>query len=350
MSLYIDIHKRMGDFTLDVQLENRGQRLGILGASGCGKSMTLKCIAGIETPDWGRIVLNDRILFDSEQKINVSPQKRKTGYLFQNYALFPNMTVRENISIGIDKTKDRKVITDRMLSLLQIKEQEDKYPRQLSGGQQQRVALARIMAYEPEMLLLDEPFSALDSYLKEQLLQELLEVISNFKKDTLIVSHSRDELFRLSDNMAVIDGGQLITVGRTADIFKNPGNAKAARLTGCKNISKAYKISDYEICAVDWGIHLKTEEYVKEDIRYVGIRAHDICIGGEKTGDNCLGVHMAGFSEGPFEDDLIFKIANKTDSNSRIWCKVSKKYWKNTLAPGIPRNIILPKEHIMLLK
>ena len=180
MSLIIDIRKRFEKFKLNVSLEADNQVTGLLGASGCGKSMTLKCIAGIETPDEGRIVLGDRVLFDSERHINLSPQKRRVGYLFQNYALFPNMTVAQNIAVGVRDRSRLPETVSRLIRTFYLEGNEKKYPRQLSGGQQQRTALARILASEPRTILLDEPFSALDSHLKWQLEPEFKDVLDAF--------------------------------------------------------------------------------------------------------------------------------------------------------------------------
>ena len=169
MSLKVHIHSKLKGFELKVDFETNGKPMGILGASGCGKSMTLKCIAGIMTPDEGYIELRGKVLFDSKNKINLKPQDRKVGYLFQNYALFPNMTVAQNIAVGIRGSKSEKTeVVTKMLHNFHLQGLEKRYPSQLSGGQQQRVALARILAYEPDALLLDEPFSALDAYLKEE--------------------------------------------------------------------------------------------------------------------------------------------------------------------------------------
>ena len=167
--LKVDIQKKLKEFDLDVSFELKKGRLGILGPSGCGKSMTLKSIAGIVDPDEGIVSLKtneETTYFDSDKKINLKPQKRNVGYLFQNYALFPNMTVEENVAVGISKNDDEKEVS-QIIKRFRLEGLEKRYPRQLSGGQQQRVALARIMAYGPDVILLDEPFSAMDTYLKE---------------------------------------------------------------------------------------------------------------------------------------------------------------------------------------
>ena len=193
----ISAYKDWGSFTLDVKLHHRGGVLGILGASGCGKSKTLQCVAGIEKPDDGHISVGTRTLFDRKQGIDVPVAQRRVGYLFQHYALFPNMTVEENIRCGVRKvsTKDeaRKQVRS-MMERMRLTGLEKQKPAELSGGQQQRVALARILVNEPDILLLDEPFSALDSYLKEQVITELKALLAEFPKDVILVTHSRDEL------------------------------------------------------------------------------------------------------------------------------------------------------------
>ena len=209
MSLVVDIRKNYGKFQLDVSFETgSGHVTGLLGASGCGKSVTLRCIAGIETPDEGRIVLDGRVLFDREKGINLSPQRRHVGYLFQNYALFPNMTVKQNITVGVRDRKAREQTAEQLIRAFGLEGNEHKYPRQLSGGQQQRTALARILASEPEVLLLDEPFSALDSYLKWQVEGELAELLEGFAGPVLFVTHSRDEVRRICHQACVLDQGR----------------------------------------------------------------------------------------------------------------------------------------------
>ena len=209
--LEVQIYKKLAEFDLDVSFQVNDNILGLMGASGSGKSMTLKCIAGIETPDHGRIVLNNRVLFDSEKKINVLIQKRNVGYMFQSYALFPNMNVYENISVGLKarKVKDVDIVVQKVMQQFRIRELASRYPKQLSGGQRQRVALARLIAYEPDLLLLDEPFSALDEDLKEDLLWELKSELQ-ISKPVIFVSHNKEEVNELCDLKYKIKQGEII--------------------------------------------------------------------------------------------------------------------------------------------
>ena len=234
MSLYVDIEKRLGAFRLKSKFEVADETLALLGASGCGKSMTLKCIAGIVTPDRGRIVLNGRVLFDSEKKIDLTPQQRRVGYLFQQYALFPNMTVEQNILCGIraGSRSEKRSLAAEKLRMFRLEGLEKKYPAQLSGGQQQRVALARILCSEPQAILLDEPFSALDSYLKWNLELELSDLLAGFHGPILWVSHDLGECCRNCQKVCVMENGASSPVTDTETLVRHPATQSAARLTG----------------------------------------------------------------------------------------------------------------------
>lgn len=366
MALSVHIKKKLKDFELAVDFDMDEGIVGFLGSSGCGKSMTLKCIAGIETPDDGRIVLDDEVLFDKEQGINLSPQRRKVGYLFQNYALFPHMTVRQNIEAGLaasGKSKqEKKEIVERLLEQFHIKELENSYPIRISGGQQQRAALARMMAAEPKFLLLDEPFSALDAYLKEKLMQEMMTYLNQFKKGVIMVSHSRDEVYQMCSDTVIMYRGILETVGKTRDIFDNPGTVNAARLTGCKNISHATKTGTHEVYASDWDVKLTFPEQteIPSNLTHVGIRAHEIRPIVSKDADlkdmdlnesiklNTMNCQLERISEAPFEMYLILQ--NKSGkSTSPLWWKVTKKEWQE-IGEKVPETVELPAEHIILLK
>lgn len=274
MALFVDIEKKLGSFHLQVKFEADNSVLALLGASGCGKSMTLKCIAGIVRPDRGRIVLNGRVLFDSEQGINLPPQKRRVGYLFQQYALFPHMTVEENIAVGL-RTKDRaarKAAVAEKIKAFRLEGLETLRPAQLSGGQQQRTALARILASEPEVLLLDEPFSALDDHLRWQLELELMDVLRDFSGDTVFVSHRKDEVRRLCQNVTVLTAGKTDPVTTVRALLERPRTVGEARLAGCRNLSQTVRLGERRVFCKDWGVELETAEPVPENAAFAAIR------------------------------------------------------------------------------
>ena len=202
MKLEVVIFKKLAEYDLDVCFESHEDRLGLMGPSGSGKSMVLKCIAGIMTPDAGRIVLDDEVLFDSDLKINISPQKRKIGYMFQNYALFDHMNVYQNIAAPLKAHhEDKQVIKEKVQQIMkdfQIDDLQKRYPRQLSGGQKQRVALARLLVYDTNLVLLDEPFSALDESLKEMLLNETKKKLDPLKDQIENDKHSIHELLTIA--------------------------------------------------------------------------------------------------------------------------------------------------------
>ena len=284
MSLYVDIEKQLGSFHLRVQLETENEITALLGASGCGKSMTLKCIAGIVTPDRGQIVLNGRVLFDREKRVNLTPQQRRLGYLFQNYALFPNMTVEKNILCGVrsrDKQKKAAALADA-LRRFRLEGLEKRYPAQLSGGQQQRVALARILCSKPEAILLDEPFSALDSFLKWNLELELSDLLADFQGPILWVSHDRGEVFRNCKKVCVMEQGTSQGTVTLRQLFHQPETEAAARLSGCKNIVEAVPAGS-AVTLPQWGLTLDCTGPVPADIRRVGIRAHHVAVVPEGT-------------------------------------------------------------------
>lgn len=275
MALIVDIEKTFKDFHLQTSFRAGNETMAILGASGCGKSLTLKCIAGIEKPDKGYIELDGRVLFDFSKGINLPARDRKIGYLFQDYALFPNMTVEGNISCAIpgDKREKSQKIHE-IIERFYLTGLEQKYPFQLSGGQQQRVAIARMLAMKPSLLMFDEPFSALDDYLKWQLEQAVMETIEAFGGTTLLVSHNRDEVFRIAKQIVVMDQGKVEVMEEKSALFKNPKTLAATLLTGCKNISRAKRIDDYTILALDWDVVLTISQKVMDDISYVGFRSH----------------------------------------------------------------------------
>ena len=275
MELYVDIEKKLGDFRLNVQFEAGREPLALLGASGCGKSVTLRCVAGILTPDRGRITLGGVTLFDSAAGVDLPPQKRRVGYLFQHYALFPNMTVRQNIAAAVRDRKARAAAAEEKLRQFRLEAVADLRPFQLSGGQQQRCALARILASEPEAILLDEPFSALDGYLRYQLEWELWETLSAFPGPVVWVSHDRGEVLRNCPRVCVLDRGQSQAVRPMEELMARPGTEAAARLSGCENFADVLP-RDGGVYVPAWGVTLACKSPVPEKVRRVGIRARSL--------------------------------------------------------------------------
>ena len=306
--LEVDISKQIGHFTLEVSFKTTDRLLSILGESGAGKSLLLRCLAGIDTPDCGRIVLGEQILFDSQQKINVPSRDRNIALLFQNYALFPHLTVAQNVGFGLkkaasgatecDRTNAHAIVTQE-LAAVGMSQLANDYPHQLSGGQQQRIALARALAARPKMLLLDEPFSALDTHLRSQLSQQLFSRLNAFAGTTLLVTHNLTEAYR-ANQLVVLHQGQSVQQGKPERIFKQPKTEATAQLTGLCNLSAArlppqlQKLSprtsqgtsqgssqdSYHIYAQHWQMSLRLPEAILQDSAQkhhsVGIRPQDI--------------------------------------------------------------------------
>lgn len=345
MALIVNIKKRLGSFLLDVKFEAENETLGLLGASGCGKSVTLRCISGIMTPDEGHIELDGKVFFDSEKKINLPPQERRVGYLFQQYALFPNMTVEQNISSGVREKSRKKEITAQLLHTFQLENVASSRPAQLSGGQQQRVALARILASNPKFLLLDEPFSALDSYMKAQLEQELADTLDNFSGNVIWVSHDRDEIFRSCSRVCVIDDGKSQTVVTPNSLFHNPLTVSAAKLSGCKNIVPVIPCgSSVEIPC--WNLALNCDHPVGSEISAVGLRAHHIKFADDND-ENTISCALVRTMDNVFSTIVILRPLSAPLSSPTLRMEISKELWsakqdkKNVAVSVAPQNILL---------
>ena len=303
MSLYVDIKKKLTAFDLDVHIEAGEERLGLLGASGCGKSLTMRCIAGVETPDEGRIVVNDRVFFDSERGINLSPQERKTAYLFQNYQLFPNLSVEQNVQAGMPKTMSKQERHEAAISALSIFSMEkfaQRYPGRLSGGQQQRVALARMLAARPGILMLDEPFSALDAHLKSVLEQNLVSLFDAFRGTILYVSHDIDEALRFCDRIAVVESGHIMEMGTGDDLVNRPQSQAGIKLSGCKNATPAQRRGPHTVWLPKWGVQVETAAEVPEGVKCLGVRAFYL-ERAEGPGRNCFRMRVDRVSDSRFE-------------------------------------------------
>jgi ABC-type sulfate/molybdate transport systems ATPase subunit len=350
MKLVVDIQKQLPHYRLEVAFTVDKDPLAILGASGSGKSMTLRCIAGIETPDRGRIVLNGRVLFDSQRRINLPPRLRRIGFLFQNYALFPHLTVAENIAFGV-RHQDVKEVLEIQLASMELQEYADRYPHQLSGGQQQRVALARAKASQPEVLLLDEPFSALDTHLRSQMEQLLISQLATYSGATLFVTHNLEEAFRVCENLLVLDRGVAIAYGSKHDIFQHPQTVSVAKLTGCKNFSRAVVVASGQVEAIDWGCTLRVMELIPH-LSHIGIRAHQISFTNDSNQENTFKCWLARTSETPHRMTLYLKLHNQPQdvTDYHLQAEVFKEKWLFLQNQAQPWHINLAPARLMLMQ
>ena len=237
------VAKSFGDHTvlhdLDLHVE-AGELFTLLGPSGCGKSTTLWSIAGLHSPDSGRITFGDRVVFDGDRRVDVPPEKRNCGVVFQSYAVWPHLTVHDNVAYPLKLRRaargDRAARVDEVLELVELGGLAKRYPHELSGGQQQRVALARALAHPPDLLLLDEPFSNLDAKLRERARDWLRILQQRIGVTTVFVTHDQDEALSMSDRIMVMDGGRVRQVGTPEEIYHDPADEFVADFIGTVNV------------------------------------------------------------------------------------------------------------------
>ncbi|MBD2392718.1 molybdate ABC transporter permease subunit [Cyanobacterium aponinum FACHB-4101] len=357
IELVVQIQKQLSEFCLDVNFKTDQTPLGLLGASGAGKSMILRCIAGLESPDRGLIILNGKVLFDSSQKINLPPRERNCGFLFQNYALFPHLTVAENIAFGMlpkQSYQEMKAEIERQLMTVELSGMGHYYPKQLSGGQQQRVALARAKASKPEILLLDEPFSALDTYLRDKQEKLLRNSLIHYQGATLFITHNLEEAYRVCPYLLIIDQGSAIASGRKQDIFECPPNFRSAQLTGCKNFSSVEIIAHNKIKALDWNCTLELIEPVSKSCKYVGIRAHHLLFPNinQEHQINTFPCWLATISETQHRVTLYLKLNQPTNHQEdyHLQAEVLKDKWMELKDNPFPWKIQILPPKIMLFE
>ncbi|MEI6101955.1 MAG: ATP-binding cassette domain-containing protein, partial [Eubacteriales bacterium] len=272
------------------------------------------------------------------------------GYLFQDYALFPNMTVEQNIACGIQMGRDRELLVREKITAFYLNGLEKLFPSQLSGGQKQRVAIARMLASEPGLIMLDEPFSALDSFLKWQFEQQILSLKESFAGSILFVSHNREEVYRLCESVVVMEEGRTQEQMSKRELFENPGTLSAGLLSGCKNISAAQKRGEHALFAQDWGVNLETSEKVPEDLQYVGFRAHffEPADGPEQNTIEC---EVTRVVEDMFSIIVMAKAAGGDANNNSAYLRyeLGKDKWESF---GNPRTLYLkmPEQHLILMR
>ncbi len=352
--LIVNIQKQLQNFVLDVCFSTQNQPLGLLGGSGAGKSFVLRCVAGLETPDRGQIILNGRVLYDSERGINLPSCQRNIGYLFQNYALFPHLTIAENIAFALPKGLSSGIIkqeVERQLISVQLGGMGDRYPHELSGGQQQRVALARALASEPEALLLDEPLSALDTHLRDQVEKLIISTVQDHPGVTLFVTHNLEEVYRVCENLLVIDGGKIVAEGSKQNIFEHPKIFRVAQLTGCKNFSPAVIVSDHQIEAIDWGCILHTQAPIPDRLSHVGFRAHQFTFPEDQHQPNTFPCWLSMTSETQHRITLYLKLhhPSKSPTDYHLQVEVFKEKWEKLKNRPFPWFVHLSPERLIFL-
>jgi molybdate transport system ATP-binding protein len=356
--LEVRVKKKIPEFILDVAFSVNQEILAILGPSGSGKTMTLHCIAGLINPDEGYIKLNDRVLFDSTAGINLPPQVRKVGFVFQNYALFHHLTVEQNIAYGIRHLPQKEVNekVSQLLEKMNIKRLGHRYPRQLSAGQQQRVAVARALAPEPEVLLLDEPFSALDSLVKERLQLELQSLQRFYKGNMLFVTHDLIEGYKLSSKIAVYETGHIIQCDEKEKVIASPSNHTVAKLTGYKNLLEGtvveIKDSNAWVKVPELGgnikaliknaLNLAINQHVTIGIRpeYIGLM--------NRTGENTFLCTLDRIAEGVATTNYYFHVNSVTSSGHYIMAIISKS-GESPIHEGEECYLYLPPEHVVVI-
>lgn len=354
MELLVEIEKEMRGFKLETAFTAGPAPLGILGPSGAGKSMLLRMIAGLEKPGRGRIVLDGRTLFDSTAKINLPSRRRHIGLLLQDYALFPHLTVEENIGFGLHHLAQA-ARRDRVRTLMaraQLAGLERRHPRQLSGGQQQRAALMRALAVEPRAILLDEPLTALDIHLRSQMEKLVIETLAAFEGVSLYVTHNLEEAYRVASQLVVMEHGRKIAFGPKEEIFRNPRTYNVAMFTGCKNFCEARPVAGHTIEASEWGATLTTTQPLPSPLRYAAIRAHHLALVEDAAQPNTLLCTLSRMTEGPFRNTLYLKLTapGAAPRDYHLQAEVTREVWLKWKQIPQPWPLRLHPDRLMLLE
>lgn len=295
MTLEFSASASLGAFGYEAAFRARDEIVVLFGHSGAGKSVTLQFVSGLMRPRRGRIVIDGDVVFDSETGINLPPQARRTGYVVQDLALFPHMTSAGNIAFALPRGAATEARVQELMGLLEISELADRRPATLSGGQRQRVALARALARDANLLLLDEPFSALDESLRVTLRRELVRLRANLGLTIVFVTHDLREAHLLADRIAVFDGGHLLQFDRREAVFRRPISSRVARLTGVANVrhGTVLSVGQGEVVVEVAGLPLRCRSQAegfqasRGDMVDVAIRSERVIIRrGEASGEN----------------------------------------------------------------
>jgi molybdate transport system permease protein len=352
--LEVQVERALATFSLQVGFRTGQGAIGLLGASGAGKSMTLRMIAGIVKPDGGRIVLNGHVLFDGQTGQNIAASRRRIGVVFQDYALFPNMTVAGNVGFGLSAfpASERRVLVQQQLERLHITELSERYPSEISGGQRQRVAIARCMAIEPDALLLDEPFAALDPHLRRQTEEQLRETLAAYHGAIVFITHDMEEAFRFCKDLLVLDGGKVIASGPKHELFERPQTVVAARLTGCKNIVAARRIGANRIAVNDWNCELQAASPVPETVTHVGVRSHQIVFMPGNNEENAFPCWLVSTSEAPHEMTIYLRLhaAPLAGEPAHLQADLPKDVWLTLSVQPQPWRVQFHPARLLLLR
>lgn len=352
-ALDFDVVKSLENFRLELQFQAGRGAMGLLGASGAGKSMTLRLLAGLSTPDRGRIVLNGKTLFDSTSKVSVPAAHRRIGMVFQDYALFPHLTVAENVAFGLHSipASERAIRVARQLAQMHIGELAGRYPREISGGQRQRVAIARCMAIEPDALLFDEPFAALDPHLRRQMEEKLRAALCGYNGVIVFVTHDMEEAFRFCTELLVLDMGKKIASGPKQALFEQPRSVAAARLTGCKNIVPARRVDACRLAIESWNCTLALAAPSTGPILHLGYRSHHFRFQRDASGENCFPCWLIETSEAPHEITLYLRLHEepKPWDAPHLQADIPKEHWRMLSTQPQPWIIQLDPSRLLLL-
>lgn len=353
MLIDVNIKKKLQNFDLEIAFSMNNGILAVIGESGSGKSMLLKSIAGIEKIDAGHISITSKIFFDEKRNINVPIKDRKIGYLFQSYALFPHLTVIENIMLVIkskDKT-EKKNKAEALLKKFKILSLANKFPNKISGGEKQRVALARILATDPDILLLDEPFSALDTNLKWEIEYDLINFLKEYKKPTIFVTHDMDEALRVGEEILVLSKGKKVDFGTKNEILSSPKNLETAKFMGLKNFMEVIDNGN-ELFIKDFEINIKKYENFTKKYSYLILDSKKFVL--EKLENHIeIKLKFLNFIEDSRHYIFIFKatLTNQNFITVEINKEIFKDKLKNTLKLFNSKNIVTlyyPYDKIML--
>ncbi|HXN72270.1 MAG TPA: ATP-binding cassette domain-containing protein [Candidatus Acidoferrales bacterium] len=357
MPLDVHIEKDLPAFQLNVAFSASETPLSILGPSGAGKTMLLRCIAGLEQPERGHVSLNDRVLFDSDQRIRVPARRRRIGMVFQHYALFPHRTVAENIAFGLqDLSREHQAARlSALIARTHLEGLGDRYPKVLSGGEQQRTALARALAIDPEALLLDEPLSALDTHLRSQVEAQLQEIFAAYRRPALLVTHNIEEAYRLGRQLLLLSRGRAVAFGAREEVFRRPPTREVALLTGCKNFSRARMNADGSVEALDWNCRLRVDQSISKPPAFVGIRAHHLdfleSVPAGAASENVLACWLVRASETPFRITLYLSLRQPVAQTSEfdLQAEVFKEKWQRFGNLPHPWHVRLSPDSLFLM-